>query len=207
MVAGNIAGGTRWANTWCIRTISEIDPDLAGITAIHAIFRQFYTGPNLGAGQSFMDLAHPSTTLDGFAYTPLDGTSGAIFFPESEGGSSTSEPLPAQNAEVLTIRTSQRGRRNRGRVFLPALTEAESNSLGHINPTLTVAFVAQIVAVQAALETGGALIGVLSTGPYKDPATGLPVPPGSATAALQHFTPANQFTMNDRFDVIRNRKQ
>jgi hypothetical protein len=206
VVAGLIAGGTRWANTWAIRTDSEIDPDAAGVQAIHEIFRQFYIGPNLGAGGNVMDFVAPATTLEGFAYTPLDGTSGALFFAEPTIGAGTGEPLPAQNAEVLTIRTATRGRRNRGRVFLPAVTENSSGAAGHISPTLVAFWLAQVAAVQAALVTGGARIGVLSVGPYIDPATQLPVPPGAATTALQHFTPATQFTMDDVFDVIRNRK-
>jgi hypothetical protein len=205
-VAGQIAGGTRWANSWSIRTASEIDPDTAGIVAIHEIFRQFYIGPNIGAGGAVMSFVAPETTLDAFAYTPLDGSSGAVVLAEPTIGSGTGEALSAQLAEVLTIRTAVRGRRNRGRVFLPATTENHSGALGHISPALIAFFLAQIVGVQAALVTGGASIGVLSTGPYIDPVTRLPVAPGAATAALQHWTPVQQFTMDDLFDVIRNRK-
>lgn len=205
-VAGQCDGGARWANTWAIKVISGVDPDASAILAIHTIFRQLYLGPAVSGGSSVMGACSTGTTLDGFGYTPLDGTSGAIFFPETGVGGATGETLPAQTSAVMTIRTADRGRRNRGRVFLPPFGEEHSDSLGHVNAATRVLLVDQAVGVESELFTGGAQIGVLSTGPYKDPSTGLPVPPGAATTALQHFTPATQFTMDNRFDVIRNRK-
>jgi hypothetical protein len=53
-------------------------------------------------------------------YTVLDGTSIGYSFPHLAAGASASSSLPPECAPVLTLLTNKRGRRYRGRIFLPA---------------------------------------------------------------------------------------
>lgn len=193
VVAGQTQGGGRWANAWTIRTDSEITPDESGILAIHTIFRQLYVGPNLGAGFDLLTYCPSGLTLDGFGYTPLDGSSGAIFYSESATGSGSPGALPAEVTAVITVRTALRGRQNRGRVFLPQPSLFDQTPGGRVNPGMIAGALAQVVEVNNALITGGARIGVLSTGPY-------------VGAGTPHWTAATTFSMDDRFDVQRRRK-
>jgi hypothetical protein len=199
-VHGECEGGGRWSNTWHARNDSLIDWDEAGVDAFHDIFSVFYVGPDSGASLSVLGHCSAGTTVDGFDYTPLDGASGAITKATVGDGEATVPSLPAQNAEVITIRTAQRGRQNRGRVFLPAWSNDYSDAAGHILAAGIVSILAKLQEAVTAIATGGAHLGVGSYGPYKDPVTGLPV------VGTPHFTPATSFTMDNLFDAIRSRK-
>lgn len=192
--AGAIQGGGRWSNTWHARNISLAGWTAASVLAFHDIFKQFYIGPAIGAGNSQRSNWPAGTTIDSIDYTPLDGTSGAFSHALSLLGTGTGSAMPAEVSHVLTIRTADRGRQNRGRIFLPATVTSTYGADGHVGSTLINLTVAQIVGVEAALVTGGAELGVGSYGPYKSLGT-------------PHFTPVTAFTMDDRADVQRSRKR
>jgi hypothetical protein len=193
VATGMTVGGGRWANTWHAHNDSGAAFDLAAITAFHAIFSQFYVGPDLTGGEYFLHQCSSLLTVDKFAYTPLDGSSGAFEFPMTNVGAVTGGSAPAEVAEVLTIRTASRGRQNRGRVYLPAMLSANYSGLGHISSSVIPLLLGQIAAVETAIESGGAHLGVGSYGPYKSSGT-------------PHFTPVTHFTMDDVCDVQRRRK-
>lgn len=56
----------------------------------------------------------------------VDSTSGSVT------GAAAGDPLPAQIAAVVTLRTALAGRANRGRQYLPPLDEASNDSSGRI---------------------------------------------------------------------------
>ena len=205
-VSGQIAGGGTWANVWHARNISLADWTQAGIEAFHAIFRQFYESPGLSGGVPVSSFLPTGTTVTKASYTPLDGSSGAYEFPIVVAGSGAT-PMPAEVAEVLTIRTALRGRQNRGRIYLPAFTTTHFDSAGHISTATINGILAQIVAVEAAIETGGAELGVGSYGPYKNPTTGaVSSDPAINGGSSPHFTPVSTWSMDNAADVQRGRK-
>jgi hypothetical protein len=199
-VNGSITGGSRWSNTWHVRNDSLVDFNAGSIASLHAIFQQFYVGPALGAGSPQTANWDVGTTVERFGYTPLDGSSGAYDFTTSYPGTNVGACMPAEVAQVITVRTLARGRQNRGRIYLPAMITAAYTAVGHIAPAVINATLVQLQAVATAIIAGGAHIGVGSYGPYKDPVTHALVP------GTPHFTEASQFTMDDLTDVMRNRK-
>ena len=199
-VAGAIAGGGRWQNTWHALLIAGGDWTDGAIDGFHDIFKQFYAGPDLGAGAGLINTLHPTTSVDSIAYTPLDGLSGSIVKSVSVVGVGTGASMPAEVAEVLTLRTTARGRQNRGRIFLPAMNTNNFDATGLIGAGTLSAILTQINQVATALATAGSRIAVGSYGPYKDPVTHLLVP------GTPHATAVTSFSMDNKADVQRGRK-
>jgi hypothetical protein len=79
------------------------------------------------------------TPLDGHTATQIYTVSGAKW----SGGSASGDYLPSA-AMVVSLRTSERGRQNRGRLFIPMVTETAVSN-GSITASLT--------ACQAAWDT------------------------------------------------------
>lgn len=206
-VTGQIAGGGSWANVWHIRNISLADWDTASINTLDAIFWQFYVGAPVSGGVAVGTFCPPATTFDQAAYTPLDGSSGAVVATHNDLGSEAANAMPAEVAEVITLRTALRGRQNRGRIFLPALTKPQFLADGHIDPGVITDILQQLNGVAALILAGGAEIGVGSYGPYKNPVTGVVSDnPATNGGSSPHFTPATSFSMDGMADVIRGRK-
>lgn len=198
-VSGALEGGGRWANTWHARNDSLVDFDLAGITAFHTIFQQFYLGPAVGGGAGLLTMMTAASQVDTFQYTPLDGSSGAYNFTGANPGSGGGACFPAECCEVVTVRTAQRGRRARGRVYLPTLSGAFWDSVGHVSTAAQLDILQQLDGVEAALEVGGAHLGVASYGRSENRA-------GVVTTWTPFFTEVSQFTMDGLADVQRRRK-
>lgn len=107
--------------------------------------------------------------------------------------------MPAEVAEVLTIRTALRGRRHRGRVFLPAFAVAEYQLNGLMSPGVASTIVAAAVVLQAAAVVTGWELGVASYGKSVSRA-------GVITSWAPEFQPVQSFSMDSVADVIRGRK-
>jgi hypothetical protein len=200
VVSGQIAGGGQWANTWHARNDSLVDFTPASINAFHAIFLQLYEGPSLGGGTFISNNIVSPSSITNYAYTPLDGSSGAFNIASATLGITVAPSMPAEVCEVLTIRTAARGRQNRGRIYFPAFRTDDFDSAGLILAGTISTLLTQVVAVESAIEAGGAHLGVGSYGPYKDPVTHLLVTTG------QHFTPVTTWSMDNKADVQRRRK-
>lgn len=198
-VGGSIVGGGRWSNTWHFRRIDLGPADELLIGTLHVALMAFYAGPvfgNMAAG----------STLEAANYTPLDGSSGAFVFPGGLSSAAGSSPLPPECAEVLTIRSALRGRRHRGRVFLPAMSAAEITAGGRISNAIVTEVLAGMVTLRAALAVIGWELGVASYGvSRKVDHTVTPARVVLVTWAPE-FTPATTVTMDDKVDVIRSRK-
>ena len=190
---GLCAGGGHWSNTWHARNDSLLGWTESGVQAFHDIFKQLYIGPALGGGFSILQQCNTGTTLIQIAYTPLDGTSNAYVHATTSAGTESVASLPAEVSFVITIRTALRGRQNRGRIYCPPFSTSHTASDGHLVASTATVVLAHLNAVEAALETGGAHLGVGSYGPYI----------GSGSP---HFTPVQRFSMDNVADVQRHRK-
>lgn len=81
-----------------------------------------------GAGVCWQEQAPGLASMIDFRYTPLDGTSATTVIPHAGVGANGGEPLPSQVALVGTLRTAQRGRRHRGRVYTAPYTESANTA-------------------------------------------------------------------------------
>ena len=198
-LGGSIAGGSRWSNTWHAQRVDLADPTALQIAEVHTALVAFYAA-------AVMPLCTVATTLARADYTPLDGTSGAFSLPVTlEGGDGTTATLPPEVAEVLTIRTPLRGRRHRGRVFLPALVVTAAPT-GRLTGATTTAIVTAAAAAQAALALLGWNMGVASYGKSQIKAPGFSDHRVVESTWPPEFTAVSSFSMDTTLDVIRSRK-
>lgn len=199
-IGGTVDGGGRWSNTWHFRRSSLATPTESDIGALHTILAAFYTVGIWG-------LTTSGTSAEAGDYTPLDGTSGAYHYPIGAVGSAPGGAMPAEVAEVLTIRTGARGRRARGRVFLPAFSRGTFSVTGHIDPTTVPIVTAALAVMTAAMDGAGWEYGVASYG--KSVKVNYLTNPPTKVETLwdPFFTPGTSITMDDVADVQRSRKR
>jgi hypothetical protein len=98
----------------------------------------------IAGGSNVFQCVQESYTIDSYTVTLLDGSSAGQVIGESRtiGGQGSGEILPAQ-AGVLSLRTSQRGPRGRGRLYLGPCSEGTiANGLmtGSISVTMPLAW-------------------------------------------------------------------
>jgi hypothetical protein len=191
--SGLCQGGGAWSNTWHAVQTTPSGWDLAAITGFHDTFSQLYLGPALGSGAFVMQFCATGTSIVKFSYTPLDGSSGAFEFAGALAGSNGGVTLPAEVSYVLTLRTADRGRQNRGRIYLPPFGGTSVDANGKLVAAGRDQLVVQAAAVQASLATAGAPLAVGSYGPY-------------IGAGSPHATVITSFTMDLVADVQRSRK-
>lgn len=197
---GVVSGGARWSNTWHLRHTDLSDPTDAQIDAAEAELRSFYVG-------SVMPQCAVDTTFDSTDATPLNGTSGAIHHGFVVHGSALTTSLPAEVAEVLTLRTGGRGRRARGRIFLPAFAISGTDGSGHLGAATVTDVLADTVTMMAALVAVGWHLVVASYG-RSVKVNHIPHPKVYDVTTWEPFaTDVTAITMDNRFDVIRSRKQ
>ena len=197
--SGVIAGGSHWSNTWHFRRIDLADPVPADIAALHVELLVFYAA--LGTG-----FLAGVTSLDVINYTPLDGTSGAVALPgPGDPGGDGASALPPEVAEVITIRTAGRGRRARGRIFLPAISETH-NVGGRLTSAAVLGLTALADALAAAAVVSGWQVGVASYGRSMIRTPGFTDHRISVSSWDPFFTPATSLTVDNKFDVQRSRK-
>jgi hypothetical protein len=124
----------------------------ADITALHAAITKLYTGPAYAGGPAsgiFGDGAPTGASIADVTYTPLDNLTASTVTALASSGSGAS-PLPAEVAFVTTFRSVVRGRRYRGRVYLPQKTNGTLTN-GLLTPSVATQWVAQWTGFQAAL--------------------------------------------------------
>lgn len=192
-LGGTITGGSTWSNNWHIRRADLLAPEIGDIEGARDAFIVFYQ-------DAVFHSVPAGTTLATINFTPLDGTSGAISYAVGLVGDGGANAAAAQTAEVITIRTAQRGRQNRGRVYLPAFVEEDWDNLGHIAATAIARVAAASALLVATLDGQGWEIGVGSYGPYLNPITHV------LEVGTPHFTPQTSLTMDNLSDVQRSRK-
>jgi len=199
-LGGHVDGGGRWNNTWHARRIDLGDPTLVSVTALHVEFVAFYTAAVLGQ-MPF------GSTWDSANYTPLDGTSGAITLPVNLAGLLGGTAYPPEVAEVLTLRTADRGRRARGRIFLPSFSEPSWDAHGLLADGTIANVLAGSAAFMAAAVVSGWQIGVASYGVSRKVDHTVRPARVVETTWSPFFTPLTLITMDKEADVIRGRKR
>ena len=198
--AGDCLGGGRWSNTWHYRRVDLGSASPAAIASLHAELLVFYTA-------LFSTLYCTGTKLEKIDYTPLDGSSGAFSLPGGVDGADTvTNQLPPEVSPVITIRTGDRGRRSRGRIFLPPPSKGNVQS-GRLTSTAIGIYTAATTALLAAAGPIGWELGVASYG--KSVKLDRTVRPARRVETLwtAFFTVATAITMDDLLDVQRSRKR
>jgi hypothetical protein len=192
-VSGTMPSLQPWTNVWHFRfqggSGSPTDSDLA---ALDALFYRVYVGTPFGSGQPWLSRCVPAVTLAKIAYVRLDGSSLGFEQPRNVAATGTGSSLPSECAPVLTLRSTQRGRSHRGRVYLPAPAINQVDVAGRVLSTVTVAMVAQVQGLMTAL--GGPLVT-----PFWEA--------GIASYLLHSFSPLALPTMDGDVDVQRRRKK
>jgi hypothetical protein len=198
-LAGQVAGGGRWSNTWHARRIDLGDPTAVSVALLEADLVAFYA-------TAILSNCHTGTTLDAVDITPLDGSSGAFHTTLAIDGSGSGDSLPPEVSCVITIRTGARGRRSRGRVYLPAFVIGALSPTGQLGTATNVGIQAVITTLAAAVLVSGWELGVASYGVSRKYDRTVRPPRIVETTWTPFFTPQTSMSMDSKFDVQRNRK-
>lgn len=196
-VSGSTSSGTQWAN---VQHYQRLTPPMSA-TNIGQLFDEIvklYSVAYAGAptGIPFMTPAPTSTTLTELRLTPLDGSSASTVRTVALAGTQADGTLPTEVSACMSIITGLRGRRNRGRIYLPPFSEAQNDNLGQINSTILAGLVAQAERFRSAIVALAWDIGVAS---YGGPSG---TPPVTWTP---YFTPAASFRVDPYWDTQRRR--
>ena len=173
---------------------------MALVGALHLLLITFYTAV-------LNPLASAGTKCNGVDYTPLDGASGSYVLPMDVPGTDTAgTSLPAECSVVATLRTPGRGRRARGRLYLPPFSKAQVAS-GNLSTTAQGICVVACEALLAAAALAGWQWCVVSYGKSVKTDFTTPRPHTRVVSTWSPFaTPITQVTVDQKVDVMRSRK-
>lgn len=197
---GSSSSGQQWVNVIHFRYAAGAStPGTTEMDLLAAELSKFYKGPNYTSGGGWVSQSCTSTTtLSTITMTPLDGSALAYQKTYSGGGGAVGNALPGECAPVLTIRTLVRGRRARGRIYLPAPAASNIDSAGRLSSTCATLTTNQWIGMAAALVPSQWVPGVASYG--HGTSHGVP------TSWAPFFTPWATVTMDLNIDVQRRRK-
>lgn len=135
-VSGLTPSNQKWVNVHHLQYAAGASaPGSTEIAAVDALLARLYTGTTFGAGVPWLSVVANNWTLQQIDYTVLDGTSMGYTYAHAATGSVAGATLPPECSPVLTLLTGRRGRRYRGRIFLPAPTGAILLTAGTITGT------------------------------------------------------------------------
>lgn len=188
VVGGQLPSGKRWANTLHYRWTGAGSAGSTNLNALEAEVYKLYAGPNYTGGKFFLDKARNTVSLDRIDITPLDGVSATLTTSHAAAGSSAvADSLPSEVAEVITLRTTLRGRRYRGRIYLFPWTEAQNT----VDGTMQAVDRTDVLTNCAAHRTA---------------VVALSWEPVVASYSFTVATPVVSYTMDAKFDSQRRRK-
>jgi len=118
-------------------------PTASDITALHAKVERCYKGTAYGAGAAVSVAMPNSSGFTDVTYTPLDGSGISRVYSIAGAAANSNLTLPAEVTWVLTLRTDVRGRRYRGRLYLPTFTTAHLAAGGVLASSTATATVTQ----------------------------------------------------------------
>lgn len=163
VASGTTSAGSTWSNVWHIRRVgaAPLDSEIASMIAeVAKIYSTSY-----GTGKrAFLNNSPTGVKLSNIAYTPLDGISATRNYAQTAAGLLVENSLPAEVTVAVTLRTDRRGRRYRGRVYLPPQGVSVQASDGNPNSTYTPQWAAQVDSFIAAIEPMGWELVVASYG-------------------------------------------
>jgi len=173
------------------------------IAAMDPVLFRMYSGTAYAGGQAWLTRCISLLQTVQINYTPLDGTSNTLSIPHGAAGTNASaQSMAPEVAAVLTLRTAHRGRRYRGRIFLPSPGSNTSTTAGGIDQaaaSLADTTIKQWIGMQAALAPLQWSNGVASYG-YSE------LKDGTISTWVPFFTDCTSVTMDSQFDVQRRRK-
>jgi hypothetical protein len=134
-VRGALPSGSPWVNVVHFRYADGASaPGSTEINLLHPKFLRLYTGTAYAGGVAWLNRCKSSVTLIDITYTPLDATSLSVVKTVNAAGSNaTLNQLPSEVAMVLSLRTATRGRRYRGRIYLPAPAYDQLTTTGGVD--------------------------------------------------------------------------
>lgn len=192
-ISGSLPSLQRWTNViHCRYSGGASSPGPSDITALDTLLMRLYSGTAFATGTPWFTNCAAGVTLDKASYTILDGSALGQDLGKALTGSGGSSALPAECAPVLTLRSTQRGRSHRGRVYLPVPSTTSIDTNGRLTLSKVSTFLVQVTGLMAAL--GGA-----SVAPFWEI--------GIASYKLSVFTPLATPTMDTDIDVQRRRKR
>ncbi len=148
---GTCPSGSPWVNVLHFRkTVGTIDA--ASLNLLQTELVKLYGGPDYTAGfEYWMERSTTTTNLTELVFTPLDGSSASDLRVLNVVGISTLASLPSEVTACATLRTAVRGRRNRGRVYLPPFAISATDAIGNLGSTIASNLTAQGNAFRGAL--------------------------------------------------------
>lgn len=192
-ISGQMSSLQPWTNVvHCRYSGGASSPGTSDITALDALLVRLWAGAKFGTGEPWFKLCASTITLTKTSYIVLDGSAlGQDIAKTGLSGGGIGGSLPSEVAPVLTLRSNQRGRSHRGRIYMPAPDQVTIDSSGRIPVAKRDPFLVQLTGLMAALG-----------GPAVAPFWEL----GVASYKLSVFTPLVTGTMDLDFDVQRRRK-
>lgn len=161
-VRGTCPSGQRWVNVVHVHKAAAGAWVAGDIAVVQPLLVRLWKGAAFGAGADWMGNCNTTCTIDDMTYTPLDGSSPSTVQTVALAGVSASVSLPSEVAFVLTLRTPIRGRRARGRIYLPPPVNGAMVAPGVLQATSVTATVAQATGLQTALIAAGFSLEVTS---------------------------------------------
>jgi hypothetical protein len=207
---GLAPSGRQWVNVvHCRYATGASSPGSTEITALDAKLVRLWSGTAYSTGTAWLAQCLNNVTLIDATYYVLNGTAAPVVINHAATGTVAGTPThPSEVAHVLTLRTGTRGRRYRGRIYLPT-AGGNAISAGNLTSTAATAIVAQMAGLQTDLATIQWEIGVASYGSSYNRG------PHNANGAAAHVTWTPFFTalqapggatMDLKPDVQRRRK-
>lgn len=195
-VEGLLPNGHAWANVLHFRKPST-ETYAAAIAALDPLVFNLFNAVQ-GTGQPIKNPMSISASVQRIRYTPLDGITATTVIPHVVAGVSTGDALPPGVALVATLRTSARGRRNRGRIYLAGFAEATCNAAGALDAAWVTILNNQFAGWLAALAASTYIPVVASYGVGDPPRLPNWTP---------YTTPVLNIVVNNAFDSQRRRSR
>jgi len=203
-----VPSGRQWANVLHARYAGGAStPGSTEVSALDAKLARFWTGTAYTSGTAWLGQCHSNVTLIDITYYILNGVAPPIVINHAAAGViTTGTSLPSEVAHVMTVRTLVRGRRNRGRIYLPCANSSAIDAAGNLTSAIAVSTLAQWNGLVADLVANNWELGVASYG------TSWNLNPTDHHLAKIHstwtpyFTPYSTNSMDLKPDVQRRRK-
>lgn len=162
VISGLTANGSTWANVWHFRFLlsgygTNVDRD-ALISLVHTL----YFGTPYPQGVQILGLCPSTLTARKTTFTKLDGQTITHETTYLAAGSSGAISAPTQTSMVVTKRSDLRGRRNRGRVYLPPFAPGSFDTNGNLVAGEGSSLINNFTGWLAALNTASWVPAVLS---------------------------------------------
>lgn len=208
-VRGVCPSGAPWVNVHHFRYSDGASaPGPTEIATLDVQLDKLYGGPAYSGGTAWLAFCRPNCTMIDITYTPLDGPPPSLSIVTAHshsGGSVNPNSAPSEVSLVCTLRTAKRGRRYRGRIYLPPFDNTVFSADGTITTAGTTGLLAQYNGMKSALVAGLWKPVVASYGKslVNDPSD----PHDKIEVTWTPFaTDVANPTMDTKFDVQRRRK-